>query len=338
MEFVTGGTGLVGRYLVAELLSEGRTVRLMCRPSSNRKALLDFLASRGLNDQKLEWCEGDLRDGSFLEDAIKGCSRVYHLAAVVSFHPKDEELMMQINRDATEVLINAMLHVGVSELVHMSSVSALGRVEGESVHEDVPFENGPDVTPYAKSKFESELQVWRGQEEGLNVLTVNPTVILGAGDFERSSSALFSMVHQGLKWYPTGSNGFVAAKDVARACVLLADHGCWGKRYLLNAENRSYQSVFDQMALEFNRPSPARPVKTWMMGLAWRLSMMWERVTGKRSRVTKDSVVNTHRNHRYETNRLEQTLSEQGVIWHYQQVNETILETAKAFLEQLSPR
>lgn len=335
MEFVTGGTGLVGRYLVAELVAGGREIRLLCRPQSDREALLRFLNHRGLDGQRVEWCEGDLLDGSFMEEAIAGCSRVYHLAAVVSFHPKDAQHMMRINRDATRILVNAMLHVGVEELVHLSSVAALGRVTGEPVHEEVPFESGPNVTAYAHSKFESELEVWRGQEEGLKVLTLNPTVILGAGDFNRSSSALFAMVYKGLKWHPTGSNGFVAAHDVARACHVLGDQKCWGKRYLLNAENRSYQSVFDQMADDFKIPRPSRPVKPWMMGAVWRLSMALEFISGKRAKATKESVATTHKNHSYQSDRLEKTLGEAGIVWKYQSINAVISETARICKEQL---
>ncbi len=338
MEFVTGGTGLVGRYLVAELLAQGRSVRVLCRPESKRQKLMEFLSMRGLNDPSLEWCEGDIADGQFLEESMAGCSRVYHLAAVVSFHPKDAGMMMRVNRDATEIVVNAMLHVGVCDLVHVSSVAALGRIQGQPVHEEVPFEMGPDVTAYAQSKFESELQVWRGQEEGLNVLTVNPTIILGEGDFDRSSSALFAMVYKGLKWYPTGSNGFVSAKDVAKASVLLADNGCWGQRFLLNSENRSYQSIFNQMALEFKTLKPTRPLRPWMMSAAWRLSAIWEYATGKKAKATKESVANTHMHHSYETTRLEKTLLGHEIDWKYQPINETIHEVSKVFLEQQGVR
>ena len=338
MEFVTGGTGLVGRYLVAELLMQGRSVRLFCRPESNRKTLLDFLARRGLGDSMIHWCEGHLEDSTFVEDSIAGCSRVYHVAAVVSFHPKDTEIMMRVNRDATEVLVNAMLHVGVNELIHVSSVAALGRLPNQPVHEDIPFETGPDVTAYAQSKFESELQVWRGQEEGLNVITVNPTIVLGEGDFERSSSALFSMVYNGLRWYPRGSNGFVSAKDIGRAMVLLGDQGCWGQRFILNAENRTYQSIFDQMSQEFGIPKPSLPLKSWMLGLAWVLSAALEFVTGVRAKATRESVANTQRQHTYETNKLEDTLNGRGIAWDYEPINETIRDVSRAFLEQKKGR
>ena len=221
MVFVTGATGLVGRYLVDELLRNGEQVRALCRPQSDRQAVYAFLAKAGTDDARLEWVEGSLHDGLFLEEAMADCQRVFHCAAMVSFHPKDAETMMRINRDATGLVVNAMLHTGVEELVHVSSVAALGRKPGEPVHEDVPFEDSRDVSQYARSKFAAELEVWRGQEEGLRVLVVNPVIVLGEGDLSRSSSMLFTLVHRGLSWYPTGTNGFVAARDVARACTCL---------------------------------------------------------------------------------------------------------------------
>ena len=232
MVFVTGATGLVGRYLVDELLRNEEQVRALCRPQSDREAVHAFLAKAGTDDARLEWVEGSLHDGLFLEEAMAGCQRVFHCAAMVSFHSKDAETMMAVNRGATGLVVNAMLHAGVEELVHVSSVAALGRKPGEPVHEDVPFEDGRDVSQYARSKFAAELEVWRGQEEGLRVLAVNPVIVLGEGNFSRSSSMLFALVHRGLRWYPTGTNGFVAARDVAQACTVLSDQGCcWGERF-----------------------------------------------------------------------------------------------------------
>lgn len=335
MVFVTGVTGLVGRYLVDELLLAGEEVRALCRPTSDRTAVHQFLAQCGTDDASLQWVEGSLHDGMFLEEALEGCQRVYHCAALVSFHPKDAEEMMRINRDATGMLVNAMLHVGVEELIHVSSVAALGRKPGEPVHEDVPFEDGRDVSNYARSKFAAELEVWRGQEEGLRVLAVNPVIVLGQGDFSRSSSMLFTLVHRGLTWYPTGTNGFVAARDVARACTLLAVHNCWGERFVLCSENASYQQLMAWMAEAMGLPAPHRPLKAWMMGTAWRLSALWEALTGRRAPISKESVENTNKDHRYATDKLERTLKAKGVDWTYEPIQTTIEATAPAVLEAL---
>ena len=138
------------------------------------------------------------------------------------------------------------------------------------------------------------------------------------------------MASHGVKWLCCG------AYDVARACHVLGDQKCWGKRYLLNAENRSYQSVFDQMADDFKVPRPSRPVKPWMMGAVWRLSMALEFISGKRAKATKESVATTHKNHSYQSDRLEKTLGEAGIVWKYQSINAVISETARICKEQLS--
>ena len=335
MVFVTGATGLVGRYLVDELLRNGEHVRALCRPQSDRQAVHDFLAKAGTDDVHLEWVEGSLHDGMFLEEAMAGCRRVFHCAAMVSFHSKDAEAMMRINRDATGLVVNAMLHTGATELVHVSSVAALGRKPGEPVHEDVPFEDGRDVSHYARSKFAAELEAWRGQEEGLRVLAVNPVIVLGEGDFSRSSSMLFTLVHRGLSWYPVGTNGFVAARDVARACTLLAAHNCWGERFVLCSENTSYQQLMAWMAEALGVPAPHRPLKSWMLGMAWRLSALWEALTGRRAPISKESVENTNKDHRYATDKLERTLKAKGLDWTYEPIQTTIEATVPAVLEAL---
>ena len=337
MVFVTGATGLVGRYLVDELLRNGEQVRALCRPQSDRQAVHAFLAKTGTDDAHLQWMEGSLHDGLFLEEAMADCQRVFHCAAMVSFHPKDAETMMRINRDATGLLVNAMLHTGVRELVHVSSVAALGRKPGEPVHEDVPFEDGRDVSHYARSKFAAELEAWRGQEEGLRVLAVNPAIVLGEGDFSRSSSRLFTLVHRGLSWYPIGNNGFVAARDVARACAVLSDQGCWGERFVLCAENASYRQLMAWMAEAIGARAPRRPLKAWMLGMAWRLTALWERLTGRRAPISKESVENTSKNHRYATTKLEEVLKTKGVDWAYEPIQVTIQTTAPAVLNALGP-
>lgn len=337
MVFVTGATGLVGRYLVDELLRNGERVRALCRPQSDRQAVHAFLAKTGTDDAQLQWVEGSLRDGLFLEEAMAGCQRVFHCAAMVSFHPKDAETMMRINRDATALLVNAMLHTGARELVHVSSVAALGRKSGEPVHEDVPFEDGRDVSHYARSKFAAELEAWRGQEEGLRVLAVNPVIILGEGDFSRSSSMLFTLVHRGISWYPIGTNGFVAARDVARACTVLSDQECWGERFVLCAENASYRQLMVWMAEALGVPAPRRPLKAWMLGMAWRLTALWERLTGRRAPISKESVENTSKDHRYSTTKLEDVLKAKGVDWAYEPIRVTIQTTAPAVLSALGP-
>lgn len=337
MVMITGGTGLVGRHLLEVLLSGGDTVRAIHRASSDLSQAQNFLEKRGVDQSQLQWIEAELWDEEGMEAALHGCSRVYHCAAIVSFHDSDADRMMKVNRDATAQLVNAMLHLGIHEIVHISSVSALGRKHGEPVHEDVPFEEGSSVTHYARSKYLAELEVWRAKEEGLKVLVMNPVIVLGPGDFARSSSTMFSLVHKGFRWYPSGTNGFVSASDVARASFLLAENDCWDERFLLCAENKPYREVMSQIATALDVRPPSHKLKGWMTGLAWRSGRVLELISGKKSPVTRESVQNTHKVHTYQSDRLERTLKAKGITWVYQPIDQAISDTAPFLIEALGP-
>ena len=333
MDLVTGATGSLGMHLVSVLLAAGREVRGMRRRESNVTRCEAFwdrkLGSESWREQ-FEWIEGDLSDGLLLEQMLLGgVKRVFHAAALVSFHPKDANRMMETNREGTARLVDAMLHAGTPELIHISSVAALGRKHAEPVHEETPYEEGPDVSAYGRSKHMAEREVWRGEAEGLKVVSLNPVIILGEGNYSQSSAALFTLVHRGLGWYPMGENGFVSAWDVARAALQLAQQGTsWGHRFVLCAENRSYQSILSTIAEAFDKHPPSKPLRPWMSGLAWRLAWIWERISGRKAVLTRESVANTACVHHYATQKLESHLTS----WRYQPVDEVIAETAEAYL------
>ena len=215
MDLVTGATGIVGMPVVVKLLSQGQTVRALHRPTSDRARV--EAAVRTANPEslsRLEWVEGDLTDQASLEDALEGVTRVFHCAALVSFHADDRDALRRINAEGTANLVNAMLHCQTSRLIHVSSVAALGRKAGQPTDESTLFEEQPGTSAYARSKHRAEMEAFRGAVEGLpgGVVVVNPTVILGPGDYRRSSSALFRVLDRGLSWYPTGSGGYVGCR------------------------------------------------------------------------------------------------------------------------------
>lgn len=317
MNVITGATGSVGMHLVREWLAAGEPVRVLVRPSASRERLRDFLLHALPADptafDRLEWAEGDLTDGPSLELAFTGAARVIHAAALVSFNRRDAAAMLATNRDGTAEVVNAMLACNVPELVYISSVAALGRQPGQPVvHENTVFEDGPLVSDYARSKYKAELEVWRGQEEGLRVLALNPVIVIGPGDYSRSSAALLTQVARGLRFFPTGSNGFVAATDVAQAAHLLAADGAWGERFLICGFHAPYRDVLATMADALGVPRPHLPVKRWVAEVAWRVARVAEWITGKPAFVTKTALRTAARNHRYSTEKIESRL---GTRW-----------------------
>lgn len=331
MDFVTGGTGIVGRELLAQLLSKGGSVKALRREGSDVESVDRFIHAQGISTDKLEWVYGDTREYDEIESALQGCDRVFHLAALVSFHPSNEPNLMGINQGGTENVVNAMLTTGIRKLVYLSSVAALGHSTKSSITEETPFEEGPLVTGYSRSKYASELEVWRGQEEGLDVLIVNPTIIIGEGDFSRSSGELFSQTAKGLPVYSAGSNGFVSAMDVASACLALAERGAWGQRFLLNGANLSYKDAMTKIAKSVNAAPPTKVIKGWMINLVVFIFKFLEIVTGRKSLANKTSMLMAQLDTKYDGSKILKTIDN----WSYEDIDTAIKRTGKAYLDSL---
>ncbi len=336
MDFVTGATGLVGRELVALLLESGSKVKALRRESSDVESVENFITLRGLPLQNLSWFLGDALDFEEMEEAITGCSRVFHLAALVSFSPFDEEVLNEINVGGTRNIVNVMLESGVKDLYYISSVSALGVDHNKPVNEETPWEDGPHVTHYSRSKYHAELEVWRGSEEGLNVVILNPSVVIGEGDFSRSSGQFFSQIHSGIPpAYPAGANGFVSARDVASACVALSKTDIKNQRFLLNSTNSSYKDLFKSIAHSINAAPPAKPIKGWMINLAIVIFRIKHMFTGIKPPASKISLSMSQFVTEYDGSKIVSSLYEEGVEWDYESIEDAIERTGKAYLASI---
>jgi nucleoside-diphosphate-sugar epimerase len=336
MDLVTGATGIVGRELLAQLLASGTEVRALRRESSDIDGVEKFIRDYGVDTSGLNWVYGDTRDINEMLDAVRGCDRVFHVAALVSFTPSDSDRMMDINRGGTANVVNAMLDSGVKDLIYVSSVAAIGYTSERAIDEDVPFEDGPLTTAYSRSKYLSELEVWRGSEEGLDVVIVNPSIIIGPGDFSRSSGELFSQIHRGTPFYLAGMNGFVSAKDVAKACVTLAEENIRGEKFLLNAENKTYKEAMQSIAESLNVKPPKYAVRDWMVGLVWRGFYVVEKLTGHKALATKESLKMSQLDTRYDGSKIKRHLSEIGKSWGYEPIETAVKRTSEVYLASLN--
>lgn len=282
---VTGGTGFLGAYIIQELLQKGYTVRAI-RRSSKLPAFIDAGCL-----EKAEWVEGDVLDVVSLQDAMEGMDVVIHAAATVSFLKKERKQMYQVNADGTANVVNMALEQGIRRLVHISSVAALGRTaDGGQVDEEKKWEDNKVNTHYARSKFKAELEVWRGIAEGLDAVILNPSTILGYGDWNSSSSAIFKNIHKGFKWYTPGINGFVDVEDVARVAVLLMESGISAERFIVNAENWAFQKLQNSIADGLSRPRPSKAASPFLLGIAWRLEKIKSLFTGHKPLLTRESA------------------------------------------------
>jgi nucleoside-diphosphate-sugar epimerase len=282
---ITGGTGFLGAYIIQELVETGHSVRAIRR--SNK---LPFFISPSLTGQ-VEWVEGDILDLPSLQDAMDGVYAVVHAAAKVSFTGKERKALFDINIEGTANVVNMAIEQDIQRFIHVSSVAALGRTaRGEQVTEDKKWEGNKLNTNYAISKYHGEVEVWRGVGEGLPAVIVNPSTILGYGDWNTSSCAIFRSVFREFPWYTNGVNGFVDVKDVARAVSTLLDSDIIGERFILNGENWSFRQLFNCIAAGFGKKPPSREATPFLGAVAWRLEKLKTFFSGNPSLLTRESA------------------------------------------------
>ncbi len=282
---VTGGSGLVGSYLLRYLVQQGYTnITAIKRPSSDLKLL-------GEAKDKIRWIDVDLFNLFELEDVMQGMVQVYHCAAMVSYDSRDYAILMKTNVEGTENVVNAALGANVEKLVYVSSIAAVGKNKNQTlISEKSKWERSPHLTDYSISKYLSEQVVWRAWAEGLNVAIVNPAIILGSGDWTQSSTALFKQVWDGLQFYPLGATGFVDVRDVVRFMQQLMESNLIGERYILSATNLSFQDFFNAIAKKLDKTPPKYRVTPLLRSIAWRVEWLRSRLTGKRVLITKQTA------------------------------------------------
>jgi nucleoside-diphosphate-sugar epimerase len=330
MILVTGRTGLVGSHLLLELVKAGRTVRALKRPDSDQGYLARIFRyfNHGELLERIQWVEGDLMDIYSLEDALEGIDRVYHCAALISFHKKDRNGLMRINAEGTANLINAALEKGTGKLCHVSSIAAIGRPESsaEIIDENLFWKSSRYNTAYAISKYAAEREVWRGIEEGLNAVIVNPSIVLGISNPEKGSSRIFETVYKGLKFYPPGINGFVDVRDVTAIMIKLMDSDIKGKRFIANAVNLPYRDLFRLIAAQYNRDAPSIKTNRIMTGAAWRFEWLRSKLNGTQPLVTRETARTSYNQFRYSNDNVRTALN-----YSFRDINDTISEYARYY-------
>ena len=318
MVFVTGGTGLLGSYLLRELTARGEKVIALYRkeiPPTNYS-------------NQVQWIKGDIHDVVLLEEIMQEVQQVYHCAATVSFNPQKKYELLKVNAEGTANIVNAALKTGIQKLVHVSSVSALGRKrDNMQVTEATRWEEDSNNSDYGRSKYYAELEVWRGISEGLNAVIVNPTLILGVGNWETGSSAIFKKAWNQFPWYTEGISGIVDAADVATAMILLMESDITNERFIISAENWSFKKLFTAMAAAFGKKPPYKKVSPYMAGLLWRIEKIRGWFTGGEPLLTKTATDTAARKVYFDSSKL------LGALPHfiYKPLQQTIEEYCNAY-------
>lgn len=333
MILLTGGTGMLGAHLAFDLAKSGKKIRALKREGSSIAITEKIfrLYSKEADEllTRIEWVNGDLLDLGSLEDAMQGITQVYHSAAIVSYRPSDKERMLEANIEGTANLINTALDAGVTKFCHISSVAALGRtVDGHDIDEAVWWKTSPENSWYAISKYGAEREAWRASEEGMDVIILNPSFILGPGNGSTSSSEIFGLLRKGIAWYTNGVTGYVDARDVAAAAVQLMDSPVKNERFVLSAANMSYREFFDKALKAFGQKSTRYHAGPLLTSIGWRGEKLLARITGRKPTLTKETAMAAQLVNHFNGSRITQQIS-----FRYRDIDATIGEVCAFYRE-----
>ena len=312
MVLVTGGTGLVGAHLLLHLVENGDTVRAIYRNiTSIQKTKALFLRYKKESlFENIEWVQADITDVPTLEMAFEDVKYVYHCAALISFDPKDEDLLRKTNIEGTANIVNFCVAKTVKKLCYVSSIAALGDLKEneEIITEEAEWNPEKQHSDYAISKYGAEMEIWRGQQEGLDTVIVNPGIIIGPGFLEQGSGMLFKKVANGLSFYTKGVTGFIAVPDVVRITIQLMKNEYSNERFTLIAENIIFRDLLNAIADSLNVKRPFMHANPLLMNLLYRIDWFISTVFRQKRKLDRSTAKASYARNQYSNEKIMRVL------------------------------
>lgn len=332
MILVTGGTGLVGSHLLMKLCEQHQKVRAVFRDvhsiDKTKKLFEDYQCKNLFN--KIEWFLADITDVPQMIEAYKGIKHVYHCAAFISFNPKDYREMRKINIHGTAIMVNLAIDAKVEKFCFVSSIAAIGdAIDSDLIDETCEWNKQQDNSGYSITKFGAEMEVWRLSQEGVDVVVVNPGVILGTGFWDSGSGKLFSQVDKGFNFYTKGVTGFVSVTDVVNCMVDLMKSNIKNERFILISENKTYQEVFNLIADVLDKKRPQLEIKSWQLAIFWRIATLISKFTNKEPLISKYSAKSALTISKYDNSKIKDVLN-----YQFEPIATTIEKIGKMYLYQ----
>ena len=320
MVLVTGGTGLVGAHLLLHLVENGDTVRAIYRNAKTiqkTKSLFSLYKKASLFD-KIEWIQADITDVPSLEIAFENIEYVYHCAALISFNPKDEDVLRKTNIEGTANIVNFCIAKNIQKLCFVSSIAALGDLKEneKTITEETEWNPEKPHSDYAISKYGAEMEIWRGQQEGLNSVIINPGVILGPRIWEQGSGILFKKIKKGLPFYTKGMTGFIAVTDVVRIAVKLMKSEAKNERFTLIAQNIVFRDLFNSIAEALNAKRPAIYASPFLIEIFWRIDWLLSTIFRWKRKLDRATAKSSYSKNLYSNEKIKNTLGTEFLDIH----------------------
>ncbi|WPY98294.1 NAD-dependent epimerase/dehydratase family protein [Christiangramia sp. OXR-203] len=332
MILVTGGTGLVGAHLLYELVRAGEKIRAIHRENSDLNKVLEVFSfySEAEEAEKLfhqiEWKVADLNNIPQLTAAFVEVQQVYHSAALVSFDPADEQELRKVNIEGTANIVNLCISCKVHKLCFVSSIAALGNItNADKIDETGKWNPEGKHNDYAISKYGAEIEVWRGTQEGVNAIIVNPGVIIGPGFWNSGSGKIFKKIDSGLSYYFPKVTGFVGVQDVAKSMVILMNSEKVNEQYVLVSENISFRQVFEWAAKALNKTKPKQKLQKWMIAFGWFFQKTGS-IFGRKRSITYETINSLHEESFYDNSKIIQEIN-----YQFEPMESAVKRTASNF-------
>lgn len=316
MVLVTGGTGLVGSHLLLHLIENGENVRAVYRNPNNiqkTKTVFELYQKGGLFE-KINWLEADILDVPSLEIAFDNIDYVYHCAALISFDPKDEDALRKTNIEGTANMVNFSIARGIKKFCFVSSIAALGDLASHETYitEETDWNPEKPHSDYAISKYGAEMEVWRGLQEGLDVIILNPGVILGpipkTKICEQGSAELYQKVANGLSFYTLGNTGFIAINDVVKIAFELMKSDIKNERFTLIADNIVFRDILNTIADTLKVKRPGIHAKPLFMNFLWIADGIFSTLFFQKRRLTKATAKASYSKNLYTNEKIKTAL------------------------------
>ncbi len=263
MILVTGATGLLGGHLLAQLLKQHNNIIATKRKSSNINITKNILSYYFDNVdavfKKIIWVEPDFFNPLDIEEILNNyqIKEIYHCAGLVSFNDKRRNELIKTNAEVTANLVNCSLEKDI-KFCYVSSIAALlNQFEHHPITEKTFWQPGKYEYAYALSKYLGECEVWRGIEEGLKAVIVNPGIIVGAGNWKNGWGILVQRAFKGLPFYTTGITGYVAVEDVVNIMLQVMKQEIFGQRFIVIENNYSFKEILDELHRSLNKKTPS---------------------------------------------------------------------------------
>ncbi|MDR2121603.1 MAG: NAD-dependent epimerase/dehydratase family protein [Flavobacteriaceae bacterium] len=291
MVLVTGGTGLVGSYVLLQLTRKKKQVKALVLGNASKEEekaevyrlfkIYEPEEYQQLYDS-IQWVEGNLLDVSSLEQAFTGVSQVYHIAGMTTFDERESSLQYKVNVEGTKNMLNLSFERKIEKFCFMSSVATLDLLPKQSfITEESKWNPKAIHSSYDSTKHEAETEVWKASEKGLKVIVAHPGVVLGSSNWEKNGGLLYKLSLREKAFYTSGMAAYIDAEDVAEICIrLMEDSSIVNERFILINENMPFEKIVQFLRKFYDKPLAKKIPDIWLGKLSF-LSRIFARIANK---------------------------------------------------------